>query len=211
MDSQSEPETRSEGACQSSEPLTQANWQARYDEGKTGWDRGQPNPMLAQWIDRGDLRPCSVLVPGCGRGHEVIALASLGFNVTAVDFADSAVQALERELRQRNLQAKVIQSDLFAFDPSESFDAIYEQTCLCAVHPSQWEAYHASLLHWLRPGGNLFALFMQTEATQGPPFSCDLSKMQRLFRSDAWQWSTEKHRVDHPMGLHELACVLTRL
>lgn len=211
MASQSELETQPDDACSSSKPLTKANWQARYDEGKTGWDRGQPNPMLSQWIDRGELRPCKVLVPGCGRGHEVIALAKLGFDVTAVDFADTAVQTLETELRQRNLQANVIQSDLLAFNPPATFDAIYEQTCLCAIHPCQWETYHASLGRWLRPGGNLFALFMQTEATEGPPFSCDLPKMQNLFQPHLWQWPTQQHRVDHPMGLYELACVLTRL
>jgi len=138
-------------------------------------------------------------------------MAALGFDVTAVDFADTAVQTLQAELQTRNLQAKVIQSDLFEFHPPEAFDAIYEQTCLCAVHPSQWATYHESLVRWLRPGGNLFALFMQTEATQGPPFSCDLDKMQILFRSHHWQWPTEHDRVDHPMGIYELACVLTRL
>ena len=70
--------------------------------------------MLSQWIEQGELRPCRVLLPGCGRGHEAIALAELGFDVTAVDFADTAVQTLEAELRQRNLQATVIQSDLRA-------------------------------------------------------------------------------------------------
>jgi SAM-dependent methyltransferase len=211
MASQPELDTQSGKACQSQAPLTKASWQARYDEGKTGWDRGEPNPMLSRWIDRGELRPCRVLVPGCGRGHEVIAMAELGFDVTAVDFADTAVQTLEDELRKRNLQAKVFQSDLFAFSASETFDAIYEQTCLCAIHPSQWATYHESLVRWLRPGGNLFALFMQTEATEGPPFACDLAEMQTLFQANYWQWPTEHHRVDHPMGIYELACVLTRL
>ncbi len=211
MASQPKLQTQTDESCQPQGPLTKASWQARYDEGKTGWDRGQPSPMFSRWIDQGTLRPCRVLVPGCGRGHEVIAMAALGFDVTAVDFADTAVQTLQAELQTRNLQAKVIQSDLFEFHPPEAFDAIYEQTCLCAVHPSQWATYHESLVRWLRPGGNLFALFMQTEATQGPPFSCDLDKMQILFRSHHWQWPTEHDRVDHPMGIYELACVLTRL
>jgi len=210
MDSQSKPAPPATVNLDASLAIAKENWQARYDEGKTGWDRGEPNPMLARWIDQGELRPCKILVPGCGRGYEVVALAEIGFDVTAVDFADTAVQTLAAELQKRGLQASVIQSDLFSFTPANAFDAIYEQTCLCAIHPSLWHAYQASLARWLRPGGTLFALFMQTESPDGPPFGCDIEKMKNLFPLHHWAWSSEPERVDHPMGLHELACVLNR-
>lgn len=198
-------------------PLTEPNakdlgpayWQARYDQGKTGWDRGETSPMLARWLANGDISPCEVLVPGCGKGHEVIALARAGFQVTAVDFADSAVQSLQSQLDRQGLKARVIQADLFRYTPAAPFDAIYEQTCLCAIDPILRQSYAALLASWLKPKGKLFALFMQTDNPEGPPFSCPVDAMRNLF-SSAWNWLGHPVRVEHPMGLHEWACILER-
>ena len=59
-------------------------WEDMYQEGKTGWDRGASSDNLSYWIERGLLKPCRVLVPGCGNGYEVITLAQKGFDVVAV-------------------------------------------------------------------------------------------------------------------------------
>ena len=143
MDVKSHSKQKCLSCCVDEARLSSAGWQERYDKSMTGWDRGQPSPMLFQWMKAGDLQPCEILVPGCGRGHEVIALAEAGFAVTAVDFADTAVKALSQQLGQRGLRANVIQSDIFAYCQSHSFDAIYEQTSLCAIHPSQWATYQS--------------------------------------------------------------------
>ncbi|TWU47052.1 methyltransferase domain-containing protein [Rubripirellula reticaptiva] len=207
--------TRRCGACcRDHGQLSNADWQHRYDNAMTGWDRGRPSPILSRWVESGDLQPCEILVPGCGRGHEVIAFAEAGFTVTAVDFADAAVQSLEKELDRRGLQANVVQTDVFAFCQSKSFDAIYEQTSLCAIDPSQWETYQQLMACWLRPGGKLFACFMQSDKAGGPPFTCDISAMRRLFEEPTWQWPDDPvaaaERVEHPSGMHELAYILTR-
>lgn len=191
--------------------LSSAAWQARYESGKTGWDRGLPSPMLSRWIAAGALEPCRILVPGCGRGHEVLALAEAGFEVTAIDFADDAIASLTQQLSRRGLAADIIKADLFAFESTVPFDAIYEQTCLCAIHPSRWQTYEQRLASWLRPSGKLFAMFMQSDQPDGPPFSCELGKMRELFHPAKWDWLTEAQRVEHPMGMHELACILQRL
>jgi SAM-dependent methyltransferase len=190
--------------------FSHTDWQNRYDEGRTGWDRGEASPILRSWLSSGVLKPCRILVPGCGRGHEVIALAEAGFQVTGVDFADAAVKSLSQEIARRKLQAEVVQSDVFRFAPDIPFDAIYEQTCLCAIHPGQWERYADGLRSWLRPDGRLFAVFMQTDKPEGPPFHCSVDEMQKLFAL-GWEWETSAQRVDHPAGLHELAFVLRRM
>jgi len=190
--------------------LTVDGWQSRYDDGKTGWDRGESNPMLMRWLKIQTLTPCRILVPGCGRGHEVITLAAAGFDVTAVDFATSAVDHLRDELDRRSLKATVIQSDLFALDHHHCFDAIYEQTCLCAIDPNRWGTYEQLLACWVKPGGQLFAMFMQTDKQEGPPFGCDLPTMQTLFGSSNWDWMGDPVEVSHPTGMHEMGSVLTR-
>jgi hypothetical protein len=72
-------------------------------------------------------------VPGCGSGYEVAALAAAGFEVTAFDYASAAIGRARERLDHAGL------------------DAIYEQTCLCALYPDQWRDYADQLHRWLAP------------------------------------------------------------
>ena len=191
--------------------LDSGYWQNRYDQGQTGWDRGAPSPALRTWLESGQLQPCRILVPGCGRGHEVVALAAAGFEVTAIDFAPAAIIALREQLDARELRANLIQADLFDFEPDQPFSAVYEQTCLCAIKPSQREAYERRLASWLGSGGKLYALFMQTDSQSGPPFACPPDAMRSLFAPARWRWPEELAPVSHPAQLLELAGVLERV
>ncbi len=189
--------------------LSVAYWQGRYLDGTTGWDRGQPSPGLNWFLERARKFGWNrILVPGCGRGHEVIALAEAGFQVTALDYTDTAVQHVRQLLDSNQLSAEVIQTDVLEFCAQVPFDAIYEQTCLCALQPNLWNAYERKLAEWLRPGGVLFAMFMQTTQPNGPPFACPLGRMRELFGAETWRWLPIVGRVDHPAGLHEWACEL---
>ncbi len=188
-----------------------ASWDRRYREGDIPWDRGEPSPALVDWLARGRLGGPRVLVPGCGAGHEVVMLAGRGFHVTAVDFAASAIESLARRLAEQGLDADLECADLLHWQPAAPFDAIYEQTSLCALEPGNWRAYADALAGWLRPGGELFALFMQTARAGGPPWHCDPIAMHRLFRAPAWHWLDVPARtVPHPAGFHERPAVLRR-
>ncbi len=188
-------------------------WEGRWRRGETGWDRGGPNPALMRWLEDGALEPCRVLIPGCGRGYEAVELARRGFEVTAIDIAPSAVHALKRALEDEGLAARVILGDLFEFEPDAPFDAVYEQTCLCAIEPGQRAAYERRLQEWLRPEGRLLALFMQTGRACGPPFHCDLLDMRRLFADSRWRWPEGAMPLfsPHRNGRFELGYVLRRL
>ena len=71
-------------------------------------------------------------------------------------------------------------------------------------------AYEAQLAQWLRPGGTLLALFMQTTDPDGPPFHCAIDQMQQLFDPSRWEWHGTALRSDHPLGVYELGFRLTR-
>lgn len=217
-------------------------WQARFEADATPWDRGAINPQLETWVRAGRLRPYAaadarpagtdeprltrVLIPGCGAGYEVGLLAEWGFDVTAVDYAPAAIARTRDRLRKafasggasRINRVELIEADLLTWRPTALFDAIYEQTCLCAMHPDQWRDYADRLLDWLRPGGQLFALFMQalkpgaaTGFVEGPPYHCDINAMRALFPDEDWEWPKPAYPVvPHPMGARELAVVLTR-
>lgn len=187
-------------------------WDVRYGRDVTPWDRGGLNPAIVRWLEQGDLEPCRILVPGCGRGYEVVELARRGFDVTAIDLAPSAIEFAAAGLEAAGVSARLVEADFFRWTADDPFDAVYEQTSLCALLPDQWAAYARRLQHWLRPGGRLFALFMQTNRSGGPPFHCDIGSMKTLFTQDAWHWPPlEPAKVDHSPGFFELAAILRRL
>lgn len=188
-------------------------WRQRYEQQRTPWDRGSINPALADWLDDGSITPpASVLVPGCGRGYEVSALAERGFDVTGADLSGLVLQELAARLDRQGLSAKLVEADLLDWEPDAPFDAIYEQTCLCAVLPRHWPDYEARLHRWLRPGGKLLALFMQSDKTDDPPFHCSLPDMRELFESGRWRWpQAEPKRIPHPRDVFEYAFILERL
>jgi len=189
----------------------QHEWEQRYSAGHTGWDRGQASPALGHWLAHGAVPAGRVLVPGCGHGHEVAELIRAGRQVTAVDIASQPVMRLMGQLAEQGLHAKVVQADLLHWRPAEPFDAVYEQTCLCALDPAHWVEYERRLADWLVPGGRLLALFMQTGRPGGPPFDCPVPEMTALFDAVRWDWSEDPPlEVPHPNGPVERGYVLTR-
>lgn len=187
------------------------DWENRYQAGKTGWDRGDISPQLQAWLASNSLKPCRILIPGCGNGYEVSALAAAGFEVVALDIAPSPVKQLRKQLLDLNLNAQVLQEDILQWQSEMPFDAIYEQTSLCALPPVSWPQYEQQLYRWLKPGGKCFSLLMQTHKQGGPPHHCALSDMHSLFSSTRWQWSEVINKVPHPAGFYELATILEKI
>ena len=120
---------------------------------------------------------------------------------------------------EQGVKAEVVRADALTFEPSAPFDAIYEQTCLCAIHPDHWQTYAAQLHRWLKPGGQLWVLFMQMlrpsaaqeGVVQGPPYHCDINAMRALLPASQWDWPKPPYvKVPHPSLQHELALTLTR-
>jgi SAM-dependent methyltransferase len=194
-------------------------WQTRFETGTTPWDRGAASPQLQRWLAEGAIATTDrMLVPGCGSGWEVTALAGAGVAVTGIDYTTAAVARASERVTALGLAATIVQADVLQWAPPQPVDAVYEQTCLCALHPDHWTAYAAQLHAWLRPGGRLFALFMQALKegaaegfVTGPPYHCDIHALHALFPAALWEWPGPPYeRMPHPNGGFELALILTR-
>lgn len=194
-------------------------WQERFDKNEISWDRGAPSPQLLAWLDSAQMQPCRIAVPGCGTGWEVAELAQRGFDVTGIDYTAAAVGKTRALLAAQSLKADVIQADVLTYQPEVQFDAVYEQTCLCAIHPEHWIEYSQQLHRWLRPGGSLWVMYMQMirpaaseeGVIHGPPYHCDINAMRALFSEKLWIWPKPPYaKVVHPNLSHELALRLVR-
>ncbi|MES2957509.1 MAG: methyltransferase domain-containing protein [Pseudomonadota bacterium] len=195
-------------------------WQQRFERRQTPWDRGGPSPQLTRWLAEGT--PASgqrVAVPGCGSGHDVLALVQAGCSVIAIDYAEAALSLTRERLASARAKAELVQSDVLAWQPDAALDAVYEQTCWCALHPDHWQTYAQQLQQWLRPGGRLLLLAMQIPRAgaaegriEGPPYHMDIQMLRALLPATLWSWPAPPYpRVPHPAGWNELAIALTRL
>lgn len=147
-------------------------WEESYRSGRTGWDLGMPTPVFKRLAENSHFKPGKMLVICAGKGYDARLFARRGFQVTAVDFAASAV----REMKSKNdpdLPLEVIQADIFDLPAfmKEEFDYILEYTCFCAIDPQRRLDYIESVSDLLKPGGYYIALaFPIGKRSGGPPF-----------------------------------------
>jgi methyl halide transferase len=74
------------------------DWNERSVLGDTPWDKGAPAPPLLSWIAR--YGPLIRVVPGCGLGHDVRAIAktSPDARVLGLDLAPEALVQAKKYL-----------------------------------------------------------------------------------------------------------------
>jgi SAM-dependent methyltransferase len=198
-------------------------WQRRFAAGDTPWDRGAPGPQLQRWWAEGVIGPgARIAVPGCGSGHDVAWLAQAGAQVTGLDLAPAALVLARQTVAAAGpgaaARATLVEADVTRWTPAEPFDAVYEQTCWCALHPDHWREYTDRLHDWLRPGGRLLLMLMQAPRPgaaegrlEGPPYHVDVHGARALLTDAAWQWPAPPYtRIEHPRGWAELGIVLER-
>lgn len=111
-----------------------------------------PNPHLIRQVD--GLKPGSAIDAGCGAGAEALWLAGAGWNVTAADVADAALEFGRLRAAAAGLSERVqwIQADLSSWEPDEKFDLVATHYAHPAI--AQLEFYRR-LATWVAPGGTL--------------------------------------------------------
>ena len=168
------------------------DWNHGYRAGETPWDKGAPAPPLLEWLDApGHRFDGEVLVPGCGYGHDVRAIAVTGQaeRVVGLDIAPAALAATRRRPRAGN--ETYVEADLFDLPPEwcARFDWVFEHTCFCAIDPVRRPDYVRAVAGALRPGGRLLAIFYlnpwkegePTPPGGGPPFPVSTGELDTLF------------------------------
>jgi SAM-dependent methyltransferase len=156
-------------------------WRSRYREQDLGWDLGAAAPPLVRAFQA--LTPCRAVVVGCGQGHEVRALAKLGFDAVGVDFAPEAVERARALTAAAGLQATFVQADVLALPGALGTCGLWvEHTCFCAIDPARRSEYVAAAERTLLPGGELVGLFYAHGRAGGPPYRTTEAEVRRRFQ-----------------------------
>ncbi len=130
-------------------------WNKRYQEIDQLWIR-QPDPSLVKFV--GPLTPGKALDLGCGEGRNSIYLAQIGWNVTAVDFSDVALERLKKDASAAEVSIDAVCDDLTEYlkDTKSKFDLVL----IANIHPPSEERFqmYSQTKHVLNPGGYLFII-----------------------------------------------------
>lgn len=146
-----------------------AGWNELWEASFAPWDKGRPNPALVDALSqRADLFPSlptapsapppasgrtprrrpRALVPGCGRGYDVLLLASHGYDAYGLEASARALEACATLRREQGHEypaldpevgcgeVKFLAGDFFSSDwvkeveggVGEGFDLIYDYT-----------------------------------------------------------------------------------
>jgi SAM-dependent methyltransferase len=188
------------------------DWEMRYQTGDTPWEKGGAAPPLLEWLARHDIRG-RVLVPGCGSGHDVRALAGAGAGPVGIDIAPSAIQQADAHPRVGVEHYEI--ADLFTL-PGHligAFDWVFEHTCFCAIDPSRRTDYVAGVVAALKSHGRLLAIFYidPNHDEGGPPFRVSREEIERLFGRHFEMVASYVPRLAYPgREGRELVCMLRR-
>ena len=130
-------------------------FEERYRSAPSLWS-GQPNPQLVAEV--ADLPPGTALDAGSGEGADAIWLAERGWQVTAVDFATTALARAAEHAATRGAEVAARidwrQADLTVWAPSEqTFDLVSAQ--YMHLPPEPRAALYARLAAAVAPGGTL--------------------------------------------------------
>jgi SAM-dependent methyltransferase len=176
------------------------DWEQCYRSGETPWDHGSAAPPLLELLEEyGSALWLGgpVLVPGCGLGHDVRALADFGIPAVGLDLSETAV---ERARALSGEGAETYEAGDFLcprWGEGRSFSAIWEHTCFCAILPGQRAAYAAAAAALRPAGGHLAGVFYLTphdpgeDEEGGPPFKVTVVELDEIFspwfeRIDGW-------------------------
>lgn len=161
-------------------------WQRRYEENDTPWDKGAAAPALIAFLREKQIAG-RVLVPGCGRGHEARALGTQShITVIGLDLSARAI-AQARELSAHSMakpRVEFVEGDFFHLPAhlKTSFDWLVEHTCFCAIEPEQRLDYVLAASAALRTGGKIFGIFyLNPDTESGPPFAVSRDELSELF------------------------------
>jgi len=124
------------------------------------WNIETPPDALVELVQGGTIRPCRTIDLGCGTGNYALYLAGLGFDVTGVDSARTAITIATENAKKKNISCRFIVADLLGdlHEVQGTFDFAYDWEFLHHVFPDDREKYVQNVSTLLNPGASYFSV-----------------------------------------------------
>ncbi|CAH8347141.1 unnamed protein product [Eruca vesicaria subsp. sativa] len=170
--------TPEEAATFQPQVVAEGGWEKCWEDGVTPWDQGRATPLILHLLDSSSLPLGRTLVPGCGGGHDVVAMANPERFVVGLDISEKALKKAN-ETYGSAPNAKYfafVKEDVFTWRPDELFDLIFDYVFFCAIEPELRSAWAKSMYELLKPDGELITLMYPiTDHVGGAPYKVSVS------------------------------------
>ncbi|MEV0374126.1 class I SAM-dependent methyltransferase [Streptomyces sp. NPDC050636] len=127
------------------------------------WDLGEPQPVLVALEKDGKVHG-DVLDLGCGTGDFSLHLARLGYTVTGVDVAPTAIDRARQKAERNGLTATFEVADARRLDGHvDAYDTVVDCGLLHNLSAADAPAYAAALQRATRPGAHVHVIGFSDE------------------------------------------------
>ena len=99
-----------------------------YKNGYMPWAHEEPDFNLIEVVKNHPMTPCKALELGCGTGIDAIWLAKNGFDVTAVDVSEIAIDLSRKNAQKDNVDCHFYTLDFLKEKPDQApFDFVFDR------------------------------------------------------------------------------------
>ena len=140
-------------------PLGFDNWEQIYQNQNIEslpWFNPDLDLDLQQALSQLNINSGTILDLGTGPGTQAIALAERGFQVTATDISETAIQQAEQTAKQKKLNISWQQDDIINSKLNQTFDFVFDRGCFHVFSPEQRQDYVRIVDKLLNDQGYLF-------------------------------------------------------
>ena len=164
-----------------------SDWEKMYDNvnpEEMPWFNENLDHDLEDVLKKLNITEGEVLDIGTGPGTQAIELAGRGFNVTATDISDIAIQKARERVALEERVVKFIPDDILNTKLAEKFDFVFDRGCFHVFPPDRREDYIKAIQKLLKPSGWLFLkCFSQLEPGDYGPHRLSSEEIRNVFRS----------------------------
>lgn len=139
------------------------------------WDIKTHDTNLKECLDYLNLSKGNLLEIGCGSGFDANYLANRGFNVTALDISDEAIEKAKN--LNKGLSIDFIATDFFTFDSIKKYDIVYDRGFLHSYvnfldSDLNLNIIFEKIYNLLNSNGYFILISGNANAWQEPPKTC---------------------------------------
>lgn len=134
------------------------HWESFYRERAAEtmpWYFDGLDPDFAIELDALGITRGRVLDIGTGAGTQAIVLAQRGFDVTATDIAEAAIDHARRSTSEHGVQVELLVDDVLDSQVEGAFDVVFDRGCFHTLAPDRRGEYVAMVAKHVRAGGHL--------------------------------------------------------
>jgi 2-polyprenyl-3-methyl-5-hydroxy-6-metoxy-1,4-benzoquinol methylase len=146
------------------------------------------NPELDLDLDEAltnlNIQTGTALDLGTGPGTQAMALAERGFEVTATDLSETAIEKALAKAKEKSLDICFRQDDILNSKLDQKFDFVLDRGCFHVFPPEQRQNYIRVVDSLIKPKGYLFLkCFSQLETREAGPYRFTPEEIQEIFSS----------------------------